>query len=235
MVTGHPQGAHVGLESLYRGTAFHEYRNAHHGDTVWVIGSGATLAHIAPSFFDGKTCVAVNYAGHTAGLRQFYTVTNHHDDAQAVATAHPQLPVITSTVEQVPDKDTSRTPLTAPNIITVPTVAQSYVNYTTALHWPDEPDLFTIGPTSVHLALHWAAYLGAGHIVLVGVDCGDIDGTARIAGYPNNPDGTVGHLHFGLWERTLRDIAGRLRRDGIGVHSLNPFVTLAREGHTFRQ
>lgn len=213
---------------------FRSYRDVHAGETIWVVGSGATLGFIDPAFFNDKVCVCVNYSGVVKGLSRFYTVSNHYDDARSIAAAHPDLPVITSETEQMPTEWMTNIQLTERNIVKVPTVAQPFGNYSTESHWPDDPDLFTIGPTSAHLALNWAAYLGAAHIVLVGLDCGEIDAGARVADYPPNPDGSPGHLHFTLWENTLQDIAGRLRQGGVSVHSLNPFVTLALEGHSFR-
>lgn len=214
---------------LTRHGGFRAYRNAHAGETLWVVGSGATAGYVPSRFFDDKTVVAVNYAGTVLGLRRFYSVSNHHDDAQTIATTRPGLPVITSEVEQVPAGDSTGVTADATNIVKVPTITQPFASFDTRKHWPTDPDLFTVGPTSLHMALRWAWYLGAAHIVLVGADCGDLDGAARINDYP------PGHLHFELWERTLRDIAGRLRADGVSITSLNPFVTLALEGHTFQQ
>jgi phosphoribosylaminoimidazole carboxylase (NCAIR synthetase) len=108
----------MGLTTL--GQDFRSYRDAHKGETVWVLGSGATLAHVDASFFDNKICVCVNYSGTTKGLRQFYTVSNHHDDAAAIADARPDLPVVTSLVEQVPDDYLTNLELAQPNIVKVP-------------------------------------------------------------------------------------------------------------------
>jgi hypothetical protein len=37
-----------------------------------------------------------------------------------------------------------------------------------------------------------------------------------------------------VWEQQLPKVARKLRSMGVGVVSLNPFVNLALEGHTFR-
>ena len=211
------------------GLSYRTFRNTRRGQTAWVLGSGRTLQHTSPRFFDDKWCIAVNYAGTVHGLRSFTSVSNHHDDAQAIAEAKPGLIVVTTEVEQVPSTDTTGVAATAYNIVKVPSIEQPYGGFTTEKHWPDDPDLFTVGPTSLHLALRWAWYCGAAHIVLVGVDCGQVDGHGRIDDYP------PGQLPYALWESTLRDIADRLRKDGISVHSLNPWVSLALEGHTFHQ
>jgi hypothetical protein len=79
------------------------------------------------------------------------------------------------------------------------------------------------------MAMHLAAYMGAADIVLVGADCGAFDNASRIADYPD-PDG---HLHYGLWTRSLEAMAARIRSLGVGVHSLNPWVTPRLEGHRY--
>lgn len=204
------------------------------GETVWVVSGGATSRHLHPGFLTGKPVVAVNYAGDALSLNDFHTVTNHWDDAAKIATDHPTLPVITTEVEQMPTGWESG--LTAeqlpPNVIRVPTVEQPFQRYCVTEHWPTD-GRFTLGPTSLHLALHWAVYLGAAHLVLVGADCGLIDGDHHIPNYTGNLNGQPPHLHFDLWTRTLTSIAEKLRADGIGVHSLNPWVTLALEGHRY--
>lgn len=215
-------------------TAWQDYRGIHAGETIWVVAAGMTATYVPTAFFDDKTVVAVNWAGQTLGLSSFHTVTNHWDDAAVTAAAYPHLPVITSDREQMPPDWMTGTVLDHSNVVKVPTVDQPYAEYRTDRHWPGG-DVFTIGPTSAHLAINWAAFLGAAHLVLVGLDCGQLDGDHHVAGYAGNLNGAPMHLHYALWESTLRDIAGRLRADGVSVHSLNPFVTLALEGHTFTQ
>jgi len=213
-------------------TDFRDYRGIHAGATIWVVAAGMTSTYISGEFFDGKVVVAINWAGQSLGLADFHTVTNHWDDAAVTAAAYPHLPVITSDREQMPDGWVTGTVLDFPNVVMVPTVDQPYSGYSAAAHWPGG-DVFTLGPTSAHLAINWATFLGAAHIVLVGVDCGELDGDHHVAGYAGNLNGAPVQVNYRLWESTLRDIAGRLRADGISVHSLNPFVSLALEDHTF--
>jgi hypothetical protein len=76
--------------------------------------------------------------------------------------------------------------------------------------------------------MHLAAWLGASSIVLVGADCGVLDGKERIEGYPqgDNPWSIYNH-HHKLMKDWLAD------KYGVGVYSLNPFINLNLEGHRF--
>lgn len=206
------------------------------GKTVWVLGSGKTLEYVPESFWNDKHVVAVNYAADMRNIDYCWNVTNHWDDAQELALKHPDYMIVTPDREMQPVAYMTGVDLSPlDNVIQVPTVDQPYGKFCTADHWPDDPDVFALGPTSAHLALAWAEYLGASSIILAGVDCGSIDGAGRVTNYPTNPDGTPGHLHYGLWETMLRDIAQHLRSKGTAVMSLNPWVTLSLEGHSFAQ
>lgn len=217
------------------GLTWQDWRGAFEGQTVWVLGSGKTLDYIPASFWRDKRVIAVNYAADKLNLEHVWTVTNHWDDAQIIAERHPDYLVVTPDREMQPAQFITNLDLTGlDNVLQVPTVDQPYGAFTTAEHWTTD-DRLGLGPTSAHLAIAWAQHLGASAVILAGIDCGAIDGAGRIVGYPNNPDGTPGHLHYRLWEAALRDIAHRLRADGVAVMSLNPWVTLALEGHTFDQ
>ena len=206
-----------------------DFADIHKGETVWVLGSGASLQRIAPRLLAGQTVVATNFAGTTAGLEWFYSVAHHHSDADRIARLRPDLLVLTPAVEQLPPEDRSPERASEPNVVFVPTTDQHYAHFDPQAHWPTDEDRLVVGPTSLHMAMHLAAYMGAADIILVGADCGAFDDASRIAGYPD-PDG---HLHYGLWTRSLEAMAGRIRSLGVGVHSLNPWVTPRLEGHRY--
>ena len=205
------------------------FRDIHAGETVYVIGSGSSLNFINARFFDDKVCVCVNYSGVSKGLRSFYSVSHHHNDADAIARMRPDLLVFTSEVEQVPPQDASPHPASEPNVYLLPTIEQRYSEFNPFQHWPTD-DRLIVGPSSIHMTMHLAAYMGAAHIIMVGADCGEYDGASRVTDY-EHPNG---QLHFDVWRNTLESMAAKLRELGTSVHSLNPWVTPTLEGHTYR-
>lgn len=218
MVAEASQGADVGLT---------DFRGRHAGETVWVLASGSSLDYIPASFWSDKVTVCVNFVGLKLDLQSYYSVTHYHCDAAILAEKRPDLPVITPRVDQggpaaIP------VPPDAPNIHFAPTADQQYAAFDTERHWPTEPDMLVVGPTSLHMTMHFAAYLGAAHIVLAGADCGRVDDRMNFTGY------APGTFPLDVWESSLRQVAGRLRRDGVSVVSVNPFVNFALEGHSFR-
>jgi hypothetical protein len=199
------------------------------GETVWVLGSGASLDYIPREFWRGKHCVCVNRVGITLGLDRFYTVTHYHRDAMIVANERPDLPVITpqDDLGASGPEAADREP-TEPNIYRFPTNPQLFGAFDPARDWPTHPDHLVAGPTSLHMTMHFAQYLGAAHLILVGADCGTLGHRSNFTGY------SIGDNPFPVWQATLTGVADQIRARGTSVHSLNPFVNFALEGVPFR-
>lgn len=202
------------------------FRDSRKGETAWVLGSGASLNHVPRWFWSDRLVVAVNFVGVRLGIPDFYAVTHYHCDAASIARDRPDVPVIAPRVDQggpaaIP------VPPEAPNIYYIDTGTQAYAQFDCAELWPKAPDTLVVGPTSLHMTMHFAAYLGARHIILAGADCGRLDGKSNFSGY------SPGDNPLDVWERSLRQVANQLRSDGISVMSLNPFVNFALEGHAF--
>lgn len=202
------------------------FRDSRKGETAWVLASGASLNHVPRAFWQDQLIVCVNYVGVTLGLREFYSVTHYHRDAAHIAECRPDLPVIAPRIDQggpaaIP------VPPDAPNIFYINTGTQMYSQFDCAEMWPKQPDTLVVGPTSLHMTMHFAQYLGARHIILAGADCGHLDGASNFTEYQpgDNP--------MGVWEETLPKVANQLRAEGVSVMSLNPFVNFGLEGHTF--
>jgi hypothetical protein len=205
-----------------------DFKRRHQGETIYVVGSGATLDHVPRGFFDDKTTVCINRSGEALGLKEFYSVSHYHVDAHILADARPDLPVIVPMVEQGIGYPAKTRPTQA-NVFFVETNAQMYSAFDCAEHWPTHTDHLVCGPTSLHMGMHFAAYLGAKFIILAGADCGILDERDAIEGYaPGDPK------PYPVWEQQLPKVAKKLRSMGVGVMSLNPFVNLTLEGHSFR-
>jgi hypothetical protein len=210
-------------------TTFWDFEGKHAGETVWVLGSGKTLDFVPADFFADKTVVATNKTFENR-VRTGYVCTNYW-----LYTELTNLPTIMPEDRQVPES----VPMEkndVHNAVYVPTIEQKYEGFVPANDWP-EYGRFVVGPTSLHLSLHWAVWLGAAHIVLVGADCGVIDGENNVAGYypEDKMRDLVPHAHHRLWEKTLVQMAEKIRSLGVSVHSLNPWVTFNLEGHTWTQ
>jgi hypothetical protein len=89
-------------------------------------------------------------------------------------------------------------------------------------------DGLVFGSSSIHGGMHLASVMGAKNIVLVGADCGTIDGNNRFDGYPE------GDTPWALYDNHLRIMKEWLQVNfNCSVYSLNPFVNFNLEGHKF--
>jgi hypothetical protein len=81
-----------------------------------------------------------------------------------------------------------------------------------------------------------AGYVGARFVMLVGADCGTIDGQHRIPDYPNDePTETYARWVWEVYEKHGQRMKQWMKATyDCDVYSLNPFINFNLEGHTFQ-
>lgn len=213
-------------------------KDRHKGEDVYVLGSGASMDYIEPAFYEGKTIVATNLVGHLLGIIEpwVYTHSHYHVNALEVATAHPDAIV----VAPLGDRGFTGTPETRlDNVIYYEHVGTG-AEFDVENAWHDAG--LIVGSSGIHGSMHLAAFMGAANIILVGADCGLIDGRSNhgkyIDEYGRTSSGDLltsdALVWLGRWDRHLRHVKRKLQDVyGCGVYSLNPFVNFNLEGHSF--
>lgn len=210
-------------------TSLAELRHRWYGETAWVVGSGATTGLISRGFFNGKRTIAVNHVARIAGFIPDILFSHYHQDiADSLDPKSLGVTLRLDTNTLQPWENHPR------NVVLVD------VQYNSPpgpgwdpYQFPPAPNSLLYGSSSIHGAIHLAAHLGCQFIVLVGVDCGWLDGQHRFPGYPDpaSPPPDV----MPIWESHLRLLKKWLgERYGVEVYSMNPFVNLNLEGHEFR-
>jgi hypothetical protein len=211
-----------------------DLRDVHAGETVWVLGSGGTLNHLDPAFFDGKVVVSTNFSAMHFGIeRAQFAFTHYHEDALLILSR-------SEVVVTLACDTNTRVPWQGYVDERLVLIKQdSYVGpgdgwNPNTTHQP-RADSLVYGSSSIHGAMHLAAHIGAAHIVMVGADCGRLDRTANVAGYgPLGGGGPEQDRILSLYERDHRRMKDWLVANyGVTVYSLNPFINLNLEGHTF--
>lgn len=199
------------------------------GQTAWVFGSGATMNHLDPGFFSDKLVVATNLGAMEMGVRPDFAFSHYHHVAQQLLVVG--CPVVTLT------RDTrTGEPWRGPQPRHLALVEQSHDAPSDRFdpfgpHRPADGGL-VYGSSSLHGAMHLAAHVGAAHLVLVGADCGRLDGQVSLTGHHTGD--MAQERIIALYERDLRQMKAWLSdRYGVTVYSLNPFVNLNLEGHRF--
>ena len=213
-----------------------DLKDMYAGETVWVFGSGGTLNYLDPGFFADKVVVSTNLAAVAFGVeRPHFVFSHYHGSAQqALDLGLVAVTLLCDTLTFLPWQND-----VPDNLVLIK--QDAYVGPSdrwnpASTHRP-RPDSLVYGSSSLHGAMHLAAHVGASHIVIVGADCGRLDGTANLHGYLPLGDGKGGPEQdriLSLYERDHRRMKQYIADNyGIPVYSLNPFINLNLEGHRF--
>ena len=214
------------------------YRDQFLGRDIYVLGSGPSLNHLSPRFFDGKIVVGANHGCMKVVDTATYIVTKYHRHAEENVLRWPTIPMV------VPRHNSGqwsqeRMRDDAPFIV-VDTNDNPCERFT-GNDWPDDPDALVASWSTITTAMHWAAYLGARNIVLAGHDCGWIDTAGRVPGHRQEADGvTDDDGDSFMWEAfdaQSRIVKAELLRRYPGLQSItsmNPFLNMNIEGHRWR-
>jgi hypothetical protein len=213
------------------------FRGRFTGQEVYVFGSGSSLEHFQPSFFDNKICVATNRVGFEYGLKNYYTCSNHYE----AGNEYPGLGVTSPII--CPDRDVKNLdgePIPdSGNVFRYRASQQQSHLFDADIHWPTDDDTLVVGSSSVHTSIHFAQWAGATTIIIVGLDMGTLDGNVNFGAYLLRPhfkgrDTGETDRSWEAWEPHTRKVVARIRAAGCNVYSLNPFMNWNLEGHQYR-
>lgn len=208
-------------------------KNAHYGEDIWVIAAGPSAGYVRSSFFQGKCTIGVNRV-----WKKF--------DVKYVICKEPQVLVEAAAAGYK-----------------VIASKHAYGSLADGLNWAEgeififehcenrleEIDLNVIGTdrivvsySTITSAMHVAAYMGARNIILVGHDCGLLDGSKNYEGYPEPLAVSLGFPN-GFYEEFLSEIepASLAVRDRLqevyvcNIYSLNPFLNFGLEGRRYER
>lgn len=219
------------------------FKDIHKDQDIWIIAAGASLNYVSPSFFEGKI---------TIGLNQSFSKYKHCNYYMKKDGAEWQGRNVLKHIKEVSPES---------KLIMSDYVGcakewghndfsdDSYVDFD---YWYfDHPcghgeldhsvlprvldeAIFPNGIAMTGIAIAMAAYMGAKSIIVCGNDTIFVDGKDYFNEYVDDYNCNLDHigaLNWGLPQ--TRAVANYFRSLGINVHSLNPFVDMRLEGHTF--
>lgn len=233
-----------GIESL---------RGVHAGQDIYVLASGKSLDHVPKSFFDGKVTVGVNQV--YKWLTPTYLVRKETEMLKEALVGTPKTTTHVVSRGNAGDANTANADFVATWLKSGTVDASNVVVFDhdpnawmlrKPLTLPDADSKLVVSFSTITTAIHLAAVLGAANIVLVGHDCGTLDGHTNIAGYhtptslalawgPHPDTAKTSYTNWlGVIERDTVRLRGLLKDVyGCNVVSLNPFVNFRLEGHAY--
>jgi len=204
----------------------------------YILGSGPTVGMFPPSFYDNKNVVATNLVAERLGLYErdecltLLTHSHYHAETYELAEKYPNYMFWTPKGDRGFEGSPGRTDLK--NVFHYPHKPTSF-DFTVDDAKPDNMTGLIVGSTSVHGSMHLACKFGATYGILVGVDCGAIDGKFNQAGYESGNLVTSDPLEWVTrWELHLRQVSNWLSQEyEVRFCSMNPYLNLNLEGHTW--
>lgn len=106
---------------------------------------------------------------------------------------------------------------------------------------PDDNKL-VIGSSTIATGIHLGAYMGAKNIILIGHDCGTLDGEPNFNGYHTDSTYKIAHKNgktdYIKWLKKIEEQTITLKKllkkkYGCNIYSLNPFINFGLEGHVY--
>jgi len=221
---------------------FKELKQSHPNSEIWIIGGGASMNYVHPSFFDGKIVIGINeaftkYQHCTYFMRKDGRGWLGRDVIEHIKTVSPASKLIVSDYNGCAKE-------WGQNIFDTD-LDYWYFDHPCGHGEMDESVLprvisegiFPNGIGSSGIAIAIAAYLGAKNIILCGNDAVKLDGKGYFKEY-DNPTGEyicpMSHEDVLNWQNGQNVIvANFFRKTGINIHGLNAFINLRLEEHTY--
>lgn len=222
-------------------------KDKHRGEDIYVIGAGASCDYLEPSFFKGKNTIGVNkvykrFQCTYILMKEYIGRENELEMLNSDTT-----PVIAKWYSGNINEGQRQ-------LNTLFTTDPRYYYFDHLENRREIVDLSVIGSPGDHVndklvvsystittAIHFAAYLGAANIILVGHDCGLLDGKSTFDGYygdmiADSPWNDLSQYKAWLGKIEAQTIAVRNKVKeiyGCNIVSINPFINFGLEGHAY--
>jgi hypothetical protein len=210
-----------------------KFKNIHNGEDIYVIAAGKSVDFIDKSFFDNKILIGVNltykyvmpkYLVRKEHLNIDYAINNTTQDViHFISKGN-----CGGLVKFIEDKYKNRD-----NII----IYNHDRNIHDLIKLPED-DKLVVSFSTITTAIHLAAYMGAKNIILVGHDCGTINGESNFKTYYDNVPKPSAEFNYNEWLKQISSQTESLKKllkdkYNCNVLSLNPFVNFRMEGNIF--
>lgn len=199
----------------------------HNGADVWVIASGPSAGLVDPEFFDGKITIGVNRVW--GRFKTTYIVVKEQAVLQQAINTGSRVVASRFNCGDVDEQENR--------------ARGNYYIFDHHTNGHESIDLDVVGTdklvvsfSTITSAMHLAAYIGGKNIILVGHDCGTIDGLVNYPGYPQPLARQPGFYEDFLSRIEPQSIQLRARLEevfGCRIYSLNPWINIGLEDHNY--
>ena len=219
------------------------FKNIHKDKDIYVIGSGKSVDYIDNSFFDNKITIGINQV--FKKLKTNYLVRKETQLIKKTMENISQDTIVFVSRGSCGSNNWTNRDYITKNLKHCKNIVlynHTYNNQTLRLKTLPKEDLLIVSYSTITTGIHLAAYMGAKNIILVGHDCGTLDGQCNFSGYHTDKTYNIawnnGKKGYIKWlpkiEQDTIHLKKLLKKEyNCNVHSLNPFVSFNLENHKF--
>lgn len=221
-----------------------EFKNIHEGEDIYIIASGKSVDFIDDSFFDNKNVIGVNQA-----YKKTYCKYLLRKEAELINDIVDNNP---DTVHFISYGACGGANNKNFNIIK----ENGYDTYDNIVIYSHNRNTCTVPKTlpngdalittysTITTAIHLAAYMGAKNIILIGHDCGTINGECNFEGYHTDETYKIawknGREDYVNWLKVIEEQTIQVRtmlnnKYNCNIYSLNPFINFGLEGNIYKK
>jgi len=214
-----------------------ELKGIHQDEDIYIVGAGASVDYIDESFFDGKIVIGINQV--YKKIKCDYLVRKE------VKFLEPALKTGSKVIVSEYDSGNLNSGSAKLNTNKIEHDNLYYFEHLDNLH--DKLDLSVIGTdkivvsySTITSALHIAAYMGAFNIIIVGHDCGSLNGKLTFKNYYDSINDTPWKdwNQYKNWLKIIESQTIAVRNKlkdhyQCNIVSINPFVSFNLENNIF--
>lgn len=215
-----------------------KFKNIHPNSDIYIIASGKSLDFLDKSFFDNKITIGINQSYKYYSPK--YLVRKEHQFINDVLKDTKKSNVIHFISKynfgrEIPKNLINDKFVDKKNIV----VFEHNSNQLSLSKLPDNPNKLIVSHSTITSGIHLAAYMGAKNIILVGHDCGSINGKSNFNNYHTNE--TRNQDNDNDYKEWLKNISKDTltlkhllkKKYNCNVVSLNPFINYQLEGNKY--
>lgn len=214
-----------------------ELKNKHQGEDVYILASGKSVDFFSEDFFDGKIVIGVNQAykkiwcDYLVRKEVKFIKESLNTDSIVIVSEYDSGNLNSGEAKLNTNK------IDHENLYYFEHLDNRHTGIDTSVFGTDK---IVVSFSTITSAIHIAAYMGAKNIILIGHDCGTIDGEMTFKGYYDSiKDTPWGNWdQYKRWLKLIESQTTEVKKQikyhyGANVVSLNPFVSLNLENHLY--
>lgn len=216
-----------------------KYKNIHKDEDIYVLASGKSVDFIDNTFFENKIVIGINQAFKKVECQ--YLLRKEHELIEEIININPNsvhfISMGASGGGNTKNYDYIK------NIKNDKIVMYPHNRNTCRVpnNLPEENSLL-VSFSTITTGIHLAAYMGAKNIILIGHDCGTLNGECNFIGYHTEETYKFawknGKKDYENWLKVIENQTVQVRKllkdkYNCNIYSLNPFINFGLEGNIY--